>query len=274
MGHAWIARFRHRKDVCFPGQSVALGLPAVSLNGSAPRCEHLDGVAPVTARSNECRDCRDRADRQASPAALVVCLICGWEQVGDGATSTSVQSDRRRARLRHYARVRQRSPREGASLVAGAAERVWPRRLCRRRRGCSPGDGSHETLHLVPSIIRSDGSRSGGRVVRAGEGVLDLPLGDVNFIRIDHQARLQVGEAEIVIGSPFKLKAGKSEYALDPGDRSGLGPLLALWPDALTTASTGSDGALSASHSDPVPPSPFRLIRTMSHGRSPARGRL
>jgi Family of unknown function (DUF6188) len=80
--------------------------------------------------------------------------------------------------------------------------------------------------------------------VRAGEGSLDLALGDVNFIRIDHQTRLQVGEAEIVIESPFKLRAEGSEYALDPGERGGLGPLLALWPDELTMVSTGSDGTL------------------------------
>ena len=30
-----------------PGQSMALGAPAISLNGTAPRCEHLDGLAPV-----------------------------------------------------------------------------------------------------------------------------------------------------------------------------------------------------------------------------------
>jgi hypothetical protein len=92
--------------------------------------------------------------------------------------------------------------------------------------------------------MRPDGSRSEGSVIRAGEGSLDLALGDVNFIRIDHQARLQVGDVEIVIESPFTLRAGGSEYALDPGERGGLGPFLALWPDELTMASTGSDGTL------------------------------
>jgi hypothetical protein len=72
----------------------------------------------------------------------------------------------------------------------------------------------------MPSI-RSDGSRSEGRVVLAGEESLDLALGDVNFIRIDHQTRLQAGEVEIVIESPFTLRAEGSEYALDPGDEVG-----------------------------------------------------
>ena len=31
-----------------PGQSMTLGVPAVSPNGKAPRCEHFDGLAPVT----------------------------------------------------------------------------------------------------------------------------------------------------------------------------------------------------------------------------------
>jgi uncharacterized UBP type Zn finger protein len=63
-----------------PGQSMALGAPATSLNGSAPRCEHLDGLAPVRPQSDDCRDCQARADRQA---ALLVCLTCGWVACSD-----------------------------------------------------------------------------------------------------------------------------------------------------------------------------------------------
>ena len=48
------------------GQSMALGLPAVSPNGTAPRCEHLDGLAPVRPGSADCRDCRDRKGRPAA----------------------------------------------------------------------------------------------------------------------------------------------------------------------------------------------------------------
>ena len=53
-----------------PGQSMALGAPAVSPNGTAPRCEHLDGLAPVRPQSDDCRDCRSRQDRQAEPCGL------------------------------------------------------------------------------------------------------------------------------------------------------------------------------------------------------------
>ena len=58
-----------------PAQNMALGAPAISLNGSAPHCEHLDGLQPVTPLSDDCRDCRDRTDRQTP---LAVCLTCGW----------------------------------------------------------------------------------------------------------------------------------------------------------------------------------------------------
>ena len=58
-----------------PTQNMALGAPAISPNGSAAHCEHLDGLQPVTPLSDHCRDCQDRTDRRAP---LVVCLTCGW----------------------------------------------------------------------------------------------------------------------------------------------------------------------------------------------------
>ena len=53
-----------------PGQSMALGAAAVSPNGKAPRCEHLDGLALVAPQSDDCRDCRSRQDRKAEPCGL------------------------------------------------------------------------------------------------------------------------------------------------------------------------------------------------------------
>ncbi|MGW7007642.1 UBP-type zinc finger domain-containing protein [Streptomyces sp. NPDC054933] len=47
----------------------------VSSNGSAPRCEHLDGLTPVTPQSSVCRDCRAREE---SWTTLLICLTCGW----------------------------------------------------------------------------------------------------------------------------------------------------------------------------------------------------
>jgi uncharacterized UBP type Zn finger protein len=58
-----------------PGQSMVLGAPTASPNGTAPRCEHLNGLAPVRPQSGHCLDCRSRPDRQAG---LMVCLTCGW----------------------------------------------------------------------------------------------------------------------------------------------------------------------------------------------------
>lgn len=62
------------------GQSLILGAPALSPNGSAPRCEHLDGLAPVAPRSEGCLACAARADRWS---ALLVCLSCGWVACSD-----------------------------------------------------------------------------------------------------------------------------------------------------------------------------------------------
>jgi uncharacterized UBP type Zn finger protein len=58
-----------------PAQITALGAPAISPNGSAPHCEHLDGLAPVSPLSDHCRDCQHRTDRQGP---LAICLTCGW----------------------------------------------------------------------------------------------------------------------------------------------------------------------------------------------------
>jgi len=38
------------------GQSLALGTPANSLNGSAALGEHPDGLLPVAPRSDSCKD--------------------------------------------------------------------------------------------------------------------------------------------------------------------------------------------------------------------------
>ena len=58
-----------------PSQSMTLGVPAISLNGTAPRCQHLEGLAPVQPLSDNCRGCADGPDR---PGDLVMCLTCGW----------------------------------------------------------------------------------------------------------------------------------------------------------------------------------------------------
>src|SRR6201997_2770268 len=96
-----------REVAMIPGQSMALGAPAVSLNGTAPRCEHLDGLAPVGPQSADCRECRNGQDRQTG---LVVCLTCGWVACSD-------DSPNRHAK----ARYQETDHPVAASLVPGAA---------------------------------------------------------------------------------------------------------------------------------------------------------
>jgi uncharacterized UBP type Zn finger protein len=66
-----------------PGQSMAMGAPTISLNGTAPRCKHVDGLASVSARSDDCQDCKDRPDRTERRQGLVMCLTCGWVACSD-----------------------------------------------------------------------------------------------------------------------------------------------------------------------------------------------
>ncbi len=61
-----------------PAQNMVPGAPAISPNGSAPRCEHIDGLAPVTPQSDTCPACG--AD---VAAVLMVCLTCGWVACSD-----------------------------------------------------------------------------------------------------------------------------------------------------------------------------------------------
>src|ERR1700728_760191 len=78
-----------REVAMIPGQSMALSAPAVSPNGKAPRCEHVDGLAPVGPQSGDCRECRSRQDREAS---LVVCLTCGWVACSDESPNQHAKS--------------------------------------------------------------------------------------------------------------------------------------------------------------------------------------
>lgn len=63
----------------------------VRLNGSAPRCEHVDDLTPVMPLSTSCRHCEAAGD---SWVALLICLSCGWVACSD-------DSARQHAR-RHY----------------------------------------------------------------------------------------------------------------------------------------------------------------------------
>jgi Zn-finger in ubiquitin-hydrolases and other protein len=74
------------EDAMIPDQSMALGAPLVTPNGTAPRCRHFDGLVTVPPQSADCQDCQDclsRDDRNDPRASLVVCLTCGWVACSD-----------------------------------------------------------------------------------------------------------------------------------------------------------------------------------------------
>ncbi|WP_207936085.1 UBP-type zinc finger domain-containing protein [Actinomadura sp. KC216] len=52
----------------------------LSPNGSVPRCKHVDGLAPVTPRSDRCPGCQALG---ATWTRLQVCLSCGWVACSD-----------------------------------------------------------------------------------------------------------------------------------------------------------------------------------------------
>jgi hypothetical protein len=68
---------------------------------------------------------------------------------------------------------------------------------------------------------------------RLAEGGVRFSLTEpqITCLRIDYQARIQFGEAELVIENPFELTVMAQSYRLDPIDRAELGPFAALYPD-------------------------------------------
>jgi hypothetical protein len=98
----------------------------------------------------------------------------------------------------------------------------------------------------LPYIRHSDGTITEGCSSGAESNVLDRLCGlDMTFVRVDHQTRLQFGDFEIVIESPFRVTGPDgTKHSLDPGERSCLGPVLDLYPDALVTATVDADASL------------------------------
>lgn len=58
------------------GTGMTLDVRGVSLNGSAPRCGHLDMLTPVPPRFSVCQACRTAGYDNGTD--LVACLTCGW----------------------------------------------------------------------------------------------------------------------------------------------------------------------------------------------------
>ena len=76
-----------------------------------------------------------------------------------------------------------------------------------------------------------------GEVIRLAQNrALAIEQTALDYIQIDFQARLQFGDVEVVIECPFVLTVDNVVYRLDPEERAGLGPLLALYPASLSAA--------------------------------------
>jgi hypothetical protein len=78
----------------------------------------------------------------------------------------------------------------------------------------------------------------------SSEFVLDEPT--LTFLRIDHRSKLQFGEAEVAIGTPFSIEADGVIHRLDPQRWDALGPLVAMFPGTLRWLWTSPDGELTA----------------------------
>ncbi|MFB4320617.1 UBP-type zinc finger domain-containing protein [Actinomadura sp. 21ATH] len=63
---------------------LTLNIPAIRPNGSAPRCEHLDGVVPAVPREGGCPLCQKAGGTWTK---LRACLHCGWVACSDDSPS-------------------------------------------------------------------------------------------------------------------------------------------------------------------------------------------
>lgn len=68
----------------------------------------------------------------------------------------------------------------------------------------------------------------------------------LSYLCIDMQSRLQFGEAQLAIETPFTLTTNDGSFELDPQDRGGLGPLLRLYPDEIVRLTMRRNGTLDA----------------------------
>jgi hypothetical protein len=97
----------------------------------------------------------------------------------------------------------------------------------------------------APYLPDAEGALRPGRTTLTGsEWQMDIAEADLSFIQFDHQTRLQFGDVQVVIESPFVLTIAGVDHLLDPGDRGGLGPLLCLYPDSLKASHVHPDGTL------------------------------
>jgi hypothetical protein len=100
---------------------------------------------------------------------------------------------------------------------------------------------------VAPYILRADGSIHQGSSRRADPGLLTCLNGrDLTLISVNYQASLHVDDYAVMLGTKFVLHAPNAQttHILDPEVRADLGPLLALFPDAVVNAGANSDASL------------------------------
>lgn len=96
-----------------------------------------------------------------------------------------------------------------------------------------------------PVIISSDGSKREGRISTSTDAPAGLAPRELRYIRVDHQIRLHLdGDVQIVIESPFDLIAGGMTHHLDPLERTGLGPMLDVYPSIVSSLTIDQDATL------------------------------
>ncbi len=175
-------------------QSLALGTPAISLNGSVPPGEHPDGLPPVKPRSDYCQDCHPLAYRRA---ALLVCRSCGWVMCSDDSPGHEIVPRGHPARVLQHLHLAHRhrwarrsccwpttwSPAAAPDAAAAAAAGHADGRTGEQAGQAGPGRSRHGVLSaerpniLLPSKTAGDTTSSHLPVARmtgsgmAGSGV-------------------------------------------------------------------------------------------------------
>jgi hypothetical protein len=98
-----------------------------------------------------------------------------------------------------------------------------------------------------PYITSGNGTVRPGRTTSGDDlPVLGLDGMDISWIHIDFQVRLVFAQVktEVTIGTASEFTAPGREYSLNPEARSDLGPLLAVYPATVGSASISSGLAL------------------------------
>jgi hypothetical protein len=93
-----------------------------------------------------------------------------------------------------------------------------------------------------PSIRYSDGTVREGKVLSAAD-LPDLQLDgeDLRSIEMDHATHFNFDKTRVTLEGTFRLSAGEATYEFDFDVRSSFGPLMAIYPSTLQSATINSE---------------------------------